>query len=57
MVVVLFEASGREPTLQPAALAELARLGVTSVSLLRDGSTAGLVLDGWAFDPHRAAEA
>jgi hypothetical protein len=43
--------------LRPAALEQLAELGVTSVSLLRDGSTAGLVLEGWAFDVERAADA
>jgi hypothetical protein len=57
MVLVLFPISGEEPALQPGALAALARLGVTSVSLLRDEQTAGLVLEGWAFDPARAEEA
>jgi hypothetical protein len=57
MVVVLFPVSDEEPALQPAALAALTRLGVTSVSLLRDEQTAGLVLEGWAFDPERAGEA
>jgi hypothetical protein len=57
MVVVLFPVSGEEPALQPGALAELSRLGVSSVSLLRDKRTAGLVLEGWAFDPARAGEA
>jgi hypothetical protein len=57
MVVVLFPISNEEPALQPGALAALARLGITSVSLLRDEQTAGLVLEGWAFDPVRAEEA
>jgi hypothetical protein len=57
MVLVLFPVSDEEPALQPAGLAALARLGVTSVSLLRDEQTAGLVLEGWALDPARAAEA
>jgi hypothetical protein len=57
MVVVLFPVSDEEPALQPTALAALARLGVSSVSLLRDEQTAGLVLEGWAFDPARASEA
>ena len=57
MVLVLFPVSDEEPALQPAALALLARLGVTSVSLLRDEETAGLVLEGWALDPARAGEA
>jgi hypothetical protein len=57
MVVVLFRVSEGEPTLQQAALERLADLGVTSVSLLRDEITVGLVLEGWAFDPARAGEA
>ncbi len=57
MTVVLFPVSDEEPKLRPAGLEELARLGVTSVALLRDSSIAGLVLDGWAFQAHRAAEA
>ena len=57
MVLVLFPVSDEEPALQPAALSVLARLGVTSVSLLRDEETAGLVLEGWALDPARADEA
>lgn len=57
MVVVLFPLSDETPTLRPAALERLAGLGVTNVSLLRDGSTAGLVLEGWAFDSRHATEA
>jgi hypothetical protein len=57
MVVVLFAASDEEPTLRPGALAELAQLGVTNVALLRDGSTAGLVLEGWAFAVESAPQA
>jgi hypothetical protein len=50
MVVVLFPLSAEEPRLRPAALEQLAELGVTSVTLLRDTTVAGLVLEGWAFD-------
>ena len=57
MVLLLFPVSDEEPALQPAALATFARLGVTSVSLLRDEQTAGLVLEGWALDPTRVGEA
>jgi len=39
------------------AAARLARLGVTSVALLRDDETVAIVLDGWAFDPARSARA
>jgi hypothetical protein len=51
MVVVLFPVSGVQPTLEPAGLEELAKLGVTSIALLRDRSLAGVVLEGWAFSP------
>ena len=57
MVVVLFPISDEAPRLQPAALEKLARLGVTNVALLRDASVAGLVLEGWAFDPRDARQA
>jgi hypothetical protein len=60
MVVVLFPAAYAEPRLEPAALEELAKLGVTNIALVRDSSVAGLVLEGWAFDPddaHRAVRA
>jgi hypothetical protein len=57
MVVILFPASDEEPRLRPAALEKLARLGITSVALLRDTSGAGLVLEGWAFDPRDAPQA
>jgi hypothetical protein len=35
----------------------LATLGVTSISVLRDGQTTALVLEGWAFDVDRATSA
>jgi hypothetical protein len=57
IVVVLLPASENEPSLQPAAVSELGRLGVTSVSLARDDRTLALVVEGWAFDPGRSAEA
>jgi hypothetical protein len=57
MVVILFPVSDEEPRLQPAALEKLARLGITSVALLRDTSVAGLVLEGWAFDSRDAPQA
>jgi hypothetical protein len=57
MVVVLYPVSAEEPSLGPAAVEGLARLGVTSVAVLRDTSLAGLVLEGWAFDPRDAERA
>jgi hypothetical protein len=57
MIVVLLPASDAEPTLPPAAVSKLTRLGVTSVALARDKRTLALVIEGWAFEPSRSAEA
>lgn len=57
ILVVLVPASETEPSLQPAAVSELAQLGVTGIELVRDEQTVGLVLEGWAFDPSRSADA
>lgn len=57
MIVILLPASETQPTLQPAAVSALARLGVTNVALVRDEQILGLVVDGWAFDPGRSADA
>jgi hypothetical protein len=40
-----------QPVVGPAAVARLAALGITRVSLLGDQSGIGVVLEGWAFDP------
>lgn len=56
MVVVLFPVSDEEPKLEPGTLEKLARLGVTSVALVRDTSIAGLVLEGWALDARHASQ-
>lgn len=36
---------------------ELARVGVTSVAVVRDSESIGVVLEGWLFDPARSAGA
>ena len=36
---------------------ELARLGVTRVAAMQDGTTLGVLLEGWAFDSARPARA
>ena len=53
--MMLFPVSDDEPRLEPAALEALARLGITSVALLRDSSVAGLVLEGLGVRPARRA--
>lgn len=40
-----------------AEAARLGALGVTNVTLLRDGQTVAVVLEGWAFSPARSARA
>jgi hypothetical protein len=55
--VLLLDAAGGEFCLRQTFLAKLARLGVTSVVLVGDERTVGLVLEGWMFDPTQSAEA
>ena len=57
MVVARFPAEDAEPRLEPSALEELAKLGVTSLALLQDSCGAGVVLEGWAFDVRDAERA
>jgi hypothetical protein len=56
MVVLVDEASG-DFCLRREFVDKLARLGVTSVALVRDEATVGIVLEGWLFDPARSAGA
>lgn len=57
-VLVLLVANG-EPAAEvgPAVVEQLARLGVTDLSVLRDQQTTAVSLAGWAFDPARSADA
>jgi hypothetical protein len=55
--VLLLDSADAEFCLREDLVSELARLGVTNVSLVRDERTVGIVLDGWMFDPERSAEA
>ncbi len=57
MLLMMLEATSAEPAFGAGTLDELARLGITTVSFHRDERMAGVVLDGWAFDPTRSAEA
>ena len=56
-MVLLLESSDGDFNLGDGAISELANLGVTNVSLLRDRTTVGIVLEGWLFDPAVSAEA
>ena len=57
MVVLLDASEGEAPRLDEPALRKLRQLGVTTVELLRDERTFGLVLEGWAFEPSRVGDA
>ncbi len=56
MLLVLLPA-GTTTCLRPDAVSALARIGVTSVALVRDETSTGVVVEGWAFDPIGSAEA
>jgi hypothetical protein len=56
--LVLLVANGHQAAeVGPAVAQELASLGVTSVTVLRDEQTTAVALEGWAFDAARSAEA
>lgn len=57
MTVLLLDSAEGEFCLRQELVSQLARLGVTSVELVRDERTVGIVLEGWMFDPERSAEA
>jgi hypothetical protein len=56
-MVVLVETQGKDPSLDSRAIAELAKLGITNLALVRDKRTIGIVLEGWAFEPAASADA
>ena len=56
-LTVLLVQGHDEVALSAAALGRLGALGITSVAVVRDEQTVGLVLEGWAFDPERSASA
>jgi hypothetical protein len=56
MVVLLDHANG-EFCLRPQAAEALAGLGVTSVAVVGNQQTVGIILEGWLFDPARSAGA
>ena len=57
MAMLIISADGGDVTVGPETLGRLAALGVTSVSVLRDGEELALVLEGWAFEPQASAHA
>ena len=57
MVVLLLPAGQEEVSLGPGAAARLAAEGITRAAIVRDRDTVAVVLEGWAFDPRRSADA
>jgi hypothetical protein len=57
MIVLLLDDADGEFCIRPQLASELARLGATSVALVRDEQTVGIVLEGWSFDPACSAGA
>ena len=56
-ILLVLMPAGTNACLRSDALSALARLGVTSVALVRDERSLGVVVEGWAFDPIGSAEA
>ena len=44
-------------TITSSLMDDLARLGVTTISICHDGTTVGVVLEGWAFERASVGEA
>ena len=57
IVLLVAEISAGEPVVGPDVADRLQALGVTRISLLRDTTSLGVVLEGWAFDPAQINEA
>jgi hypothetical protein len=56
-MVVLVLPAGADVSVGPDTAARLARFGIGHAALLRDDGTVAVVLEGWAFDPERSADA
>jgi hypothetical protein len=56
MVVLLFTAP-EDVALSRGAASRLAAVGVTHATVLRDGATVAVVLEGWGFDAARSGPA
>lgn len=54
-IVLLVEPLEDGLCLRHEVVSELARLGITNVTLLCDEQTMGVILEGWLFDPIRSA--
>jgi hypothetical protein len=56
-MVVLLDQTNGEFCLRQQLVEKLGRLGVTSVAVVRDERTVGIIFEGWLLDPFRSAGA
>jgi hypothetical protein len=56
-MVVLLDHTNGEFCLRPQVAEKLAGLGVTSIAVVANDQTVGIILEGWLFDPARSAGA
>jgi hypothetical protein len=56
-MVVLLDHANDEFCLHQHLAEELAGLGVTSLTVVRNEQAVGIILEGWLFDPARSAGA
>lgn len=57
MLLLLVPEAARAVSVGPNEVAGLADLGVTDVTLMRDGDAIAVILEGWALEPAGAARA
>jgi hypothetical protein len=57
IVVLLFDEANGSIGLSTDGGPSLARLGIGTVTFVRDGAAVGAVLEGWAFRPNDAGQA
>lgn len=51
IVMLVGGAEAGEPRVEPRSARLLAELGVTRLTVLRDGQATAVIVEGWAFDP------
>jgi hypothetical protein len=56
-MVVLLDHNNGEFCLHQQAAGKLAELGITSIAVVGNDQTVGIILEGWLFDPARSAGA
>lgn len=56
MALLVARSAAGDPAVGPEVAERLAGSGISRMSLLRDRSSVGIVLEGWAFDPTQMDE-